>query len=68
MSDIWDSPIFKTIHDKEGIPFFAKHGDKAHLAFSLSVDSFHPLGSLEAKQVMSATVIFMVLLNFLKDQ
>lgn len=68
MSDIWDSPIFKTIRDKEGTPFFAKHGDEARLAFSLGADSFHPLGSLEAKQVMSATAIFMVLLNFPKDQ
>ena len=60
MSDIWDSPVFKGFRDADGSPFFAKHGDEARLAFSLGADSFHPLGSLEAKQVMSATAIFMV--------
>ena len=68
MSDIWDSPIFRGFRDADKSPFFAKHGDEARFAFSLGADSFHPLGSLEAKQVMSATAIFMVLLNFPKDQ
>ena len=68
MSDIWDSPVFRGFRDTDKTPFFAKHGDEARFAFSLGADSFHPLGSLEAKQVMSATAIFMVLLNFPKDQ
>ena len=68
MSDIWDSPVFRGFRDTDGTRFFAKHGDDARFAFSLGADSFHPLGSLEVKQVMSATAIFMVLLNFPKDQ
>jgi len=68
MADIWDSPVFKNFRDVDGTPFFAKHGDEARLAFSLGVDSFHPLGSLEAKQSMSATAIYMVLLNFPKEE
>ena len=68
MADIWDSPVLKTIRDDDKTPFFAKHGDEARLAFSLGADSFHPLGSLEAKQSMSATAIYMVLLNFPKEQ
>ena len=68
MADIWDSPVFREFREPDGSPFFAKHGDEVRFAFSLGADSFHPLGSLEAKQVMSATAIFMVLLNFPKDQ
>jgi hypothetical protein len=68
MGDIWDSPILKNFRDVDDTPFFAKHGDELRLAFSLGADSFHPLGSLEAKQSMSATAIYMVLLNLPKDQ
>ena len=68
MTDIWDSPVLKNLRDKHGTPFFARHGNELRLAFSLGADSFHPLGSLEAKQSMSATAIYMVLLNFPKDQ
>ena len=68
MADIWDSPVLKNLRDVDETPFFAKHGNELRLAFSLGADSFHPLGSLEAKQSMSATAIFMVLLNFPKEQ
>jgi hypothetical protein len=68
LTDIWDSPILKTFRDADKTPFFAKHGDEARFAFSLGADSFHPLGSLEAKQSMSVTAIYMVLLNFPKEQ
>ena len=68
MADIWDSPVLKTICDDNKTPFFAKHGNEARLAFSLGADSFHPLGSLKVKQSMSATAIYMVLLNFPKEQ
>ena len=68
MTDVWDSTVFKNFRDVDGTPFFAKHGHEARLAFSLGADSFHPLGSLEAKQSMSATAIYMVLLNFSKEQ
>ena len=68
MTDVWDSPVLRKFRDVDNTPFFAKHGHEARLAFSLGADSFHPLGSLEAKQTMSATAIFMVLLNFPKEQ
>ena len=68
MGDIWDSPVLRNFHDTNNEPFFAKHGDDLRFAFSLGADSFHPLGSLEAKQSMSATAIYMVLLNLPKDQ
>lgn len=66
--DIWDSPVFKKFRDENGSRFFAKHGDEARFAFSLGADSFHPLHNLEAKQLMSATAVFLVLLNFPEDQ
>ena len=60
--------MLKNLRDDDNTPFFAKHGDELRLAFSLGADSFHPLGSLEAKQSMSATALYMVLLNLPKDQ
>lgn len=68
LADIWGSPVLKNFRDVDRTPFFARHGDEARLAFSLGADGFHPLGSLEAKQSMSATAIYMVVLNFPKDQ
>ena len=69
LADIWDSPVFRKVRDDEdGTPFFAKHGDEARFAFSLGADSWHPLHNLEAKQHMSATAIFLVLLNFPEDE
>jgi hypothetical protein len=64
MEDIWDSPILRNFRDVDRTPFFGKHGDNLRLAFSLGADGFHPLGSLEAKQTMSATALYMVVLNF----
>ena len=64
MEDIWDSPLLRNFRDVDKTPFFGKHGDDLRIAFSLGADSFHPLGSLEAKQTMSATAMFMVILNF----
>lgn len=68
LTDIWDSPVFRKFRDEDGTPFFAKHGDEARFAFSLGADSWHPLHNLEAKQLMSATAIYLVLLNFPEDQ
>ena len=68
MTDIWDSPVFRNFRDQDRTPFFARHGHDARLAFSLGADSFHPLGSREAKQTMSATAIYMVLLNLPKEE
>ena len=64
MEDIWDSPLLRNFRDTDKTPFFGKHGDELRIAFSLGADSFHPLGSREAKQTMSATALYMVVLNF----
>lgn len=67
MADIWDSPVLRTFRDDDddddGLPFFAERGTEGRYAFSLGADSFHPLGNLEAKQSISSTAIYMVLLN-----
>ena len=64
VTDIWDSAVFQKFRDEDGSPFFAKRGTEGRYAFSLGADSFHPLGNLEAKQSISSTAIYMVLLNF----
>jgi hypothetical protein len=64
MTDIWDSPFLRTFRDADKTPFFGKHGNELRIAFSLGADGFHPLGAREAKQTMSATAIYMVVLNF----
>jgi len=63
IADIWDSSVFRNFRDKDDSPFFAKRGTEGRYAFSLGADSFHPLGNLEAKQSISSTAIYMVLLN-----
>ena len=69
MADIWDSPVLRNFHEQDQkTPFFAEYGSEARFAFSLGADSWHPLHNLEAKQVMSATAIYLVLLNFPEDQ
>ena len=63
IADIWDSSVFQTFRDEDGLPFFAERGTEGRYAFSLGADSFHPLGNLEAKQSISSTAVYMVLLN-----
>lgn len=63
MTDIWDSPVFRNFRDADGLPFFAERGTEGRYAFSIGADSFHPLGNLEAKQSISSTAIYLVLLN-----
>ena len=68
ISDIWDSSVFQNFRDDDGTPFFAKRGTEGRYAFSLGADSFHPLGNLEAKQSISSTAIYMVLLNLPENE
>lgn len=68
IADIWDSPVFQNFRDEDGSPFFAERGTEGRYAFSLGADSFHPLGNLEAKQTISSTAIYMVLLNLPEDE
>jgi len=64
MEDIWDAPVLRNFRDVDGKPFFRNRSGELRLAFSLNADGFHPLHKLEAKQTMSCTAIYMVLLNF----
>jgi len=64
MEDIWDAPVLRNFKDVDGKPFFRGRHGELRLAFSLNADGFHPLHKLEAKQTMSCTAIYMVLLNF----
>ncbi|KAF9643985.1 hypothetical protein BDM02DRAFT_3191016 [Thelephora ganbajun] len=64
MEDIWDAPVLRNFRDVDGEPFFRGRCSELRLAFSLNADRFHPLHMLEAKQTLSCTTIYMVLLNF----
>lgn len=68
MADVWDSPVFRNFREEDGTHFFAEHGTEGRFAFSLGADSWHPLHNLEAKQLMSSTAVFLVLLNLPEDQ
>ena len=64
MEDIWDSPILRNIRDTDNESFFRGRGEDLRLAFSLNADGFNPLHMLEAKQSLTCTAIYLVVLNF----
>jgi hypothetical protein len=64
MEDIWDAPVFRTFRDPDSKSFFRNRPGELRLAFSLNADGFHPLHKLEAKQTLSCTAVYMVILNF----
>ena len=64
MEDIWDAPVLRSFRDEDGKSFFRDRGEEIRLAFSLNADGFHPLHMLEAKQTLTCTAIYMVVLNF----
>ena len=64
MQDIWDAPVLKNFRDVDGRRFFQGRGDEIRLAFSLNADGFNPFHMIEAKQSVSCTAIYMVILNF----
>lgn len=63
MEDIWDAPVLRSFRDEDGKSFFRDRGEEIRLAFSLNADGFHPLHMLEAKQTLTCTAIYMVVLN-----
>ena len=69
IEDIWDTKFMRDFPDStqtahERKPFFTPAMKQdGRYAFSLSADSFNPLGNLTAKHTISATGINMVLLN-----
>jgi hypothetical protein len=64
MEDIWDAPVLRSFRDVDEKSFFHDRGEEIRLAFSLNADGFHPLHMLEAKQTLTCTAIYMVVLNF----
>lgn len=64
MEDIWDAPVLRNFKDVDGEPFFSGRAGELRLAFSLNADGFNPLHMLEAKQNLSCTAVYMVILNF----
>ena len=64
MKDIWDAPVLRNFRDVDGQSFFYGRGNEIRLAFSLNADGFNPFHMIEAKQSVSCTAIYMVILNF----
>ena len=64
LCDIWDSPVLRNFRDVDGRGFFRGRGDEIRLAFSLNMDGFNLFHMLKAKQSVSCTAIYMVILNF----
>lgn len=69
IEDIWDTKFMRdfpdfdqTTHERKSF-FTPAMKQDGHYAFSLSMDSFDPLGNVTAKHSISATGINMVLLN-----
>ena len=63
IDDIWVSDVMLNLKDHSGNKFYPGPPDEGRLVFSLSVDSFDPLGNKTAKQSISSTGIWLVLLN-----
>ena len=64
IDDIWRSAAFRDLKGPDGMPFLPAPLGEGRLIFSLSVDSFNPFHNKTAKQSVSSTGIWLVLLNF----
>lgn len=64
MQDIWDSPVLRNFRDVDQASFFHGRGEELRLAFSINADGFNPLHMLEAKQTLTCTAVYLVVLNF----
>lgn len=64
MEDIWDAPVLRNFRGDDGKSFFREGENEIRLAFSLNADGFNPFHMLEAKQTVSCTAIYMIILNF----
>ncbi len=63
MEDIWDAGHLCKVLLKKGKRFLPGPVDETRLAFSFSMDSFNPYHMKEAKQTVSSTAIWLILLN-----
>jgi len=63
IDDIWSSPVFQSLKDAAGNPFFPPPAGEGRLVFSLSVDGFNPYHTKAAGIQASTTGIWLVVLN-----
>ena len=63
MEDMWDAGHLCKILLKEGERFLPGPASEVRLAFSFSMDGFNPYHMKEAKQTVSSTAIWLILLN-----
>ena len=63
VDDILRSNLFRELKGPSGEQFFPAPPGEGRLVFSLSVDSFNPFHNKTAKQTVSSTGIWLVLLN-----
>jgi hypothetical protein len=63
MEDMWDAGHLCKILLKKGECFLPGPANETRLAFSFSMDSFNPYHMKEAKQTVSSTAIWLILLN-----
>lgn len=64
MSDIWSSPAIRDLKGPDGKPFLEGPKGEGRYLFSFAVDGFNPFHNKEAKQVVTSTGFFLILLNF----
>jgi Transposase family tnp2 len=63
MEDMWDAGHLCKILLKKGERFLPGPANETRMAFSFSMDSFNPYHMKEAKQTVSSTAIWLILLN-----
>ncbi len=63
IDDIWLSKVFLDLKDPSGAPFYPDVMGKVGSFFALAVDGFNPFQNKTAKQTVSSTAIWLVLLN-----
>jgi Transposase family tnp2 len=64
MEDTWDAGhLCKILQKPKGERFLPGPTDEMRLAFSFSIDSFNPYHMKEAKQTVSSTALWLILLN-----
>lgn len=64
MADIWSSPTIQGLEGPDGKLFLDGPNGEGRYLFSFSVDGFNPFHNKTAKQVVTCTGFFAVLLNF----
>jgi hypothetical protein len=64
MSDMWSSPTIQNLEGPDGKHFLDGPEGEGRYLFSFAVDGFNPFHAKTAKQVVSTTGFWAVLLNF----